>query len=249
MRADGRAPDALRQVKLTRRTMRYAEGSCFVEWGATQVICTASVEERVPAFLKGSGTGWVTAEYGMLPRATHTRTEREAARGKIGGRTAEIQRLIGRSLRAVTKLEALGERSLLLDCDVVQGDGGTRCAAVTGGFVALVEALRHLKKAGLITTIPLDDFVAAVSVGVVKGLPVLDLAYEEDSRAHVDMNLVMTGAGRFVEIQGTAEREPFTNAELEKLLALGRKGAKELIRLQQACLGVDSVEALVARTG
>ncbi|MBI4355759.1 MAG: ribonuclease PH [Candidatus Omnitrophica bacterium] len=249
MRPDGRGAEALRKVKFTRRAMRYAEGSCVVEWGHTHVLCAASIEERVPPFLKGSGTGWVTAEYGMLPRATHTRSEREAARGKIGGRTAEIQRLIGRSLRAVTDVAALGERSIIIDCDVIQADGGTRCAAIAGGFIALVDALRHLKKSGLIPAIPLADFVAAVSVGVVGRTPVLDLAYEEDSKAQVDMNLVMTGGGKFVEIQGTAEHDPFATSDLEKLLALGRQGVKELIHLQQACLGVDSVEALATRTG
>jgi len=204
--------------------------------GHTKVLCTASVEEKVPPFLKGKGTGWVTAEYGMLPRATHTRGNREAASGKQSGRTQEIQRLIGRSLRAVTDMAVLGERQVTIDCDVLQADGGTRCASITGSMVALADAIAGLKSAGLVAGSPLRDFVAAVSVGIVGGKPVLDLDYEEDSGSDTDMNVVMTGAGHFVEIQGTAEKHPFTRAEMSSLLDLAGNGIAELIRLQRAAL-------------
>ena len=224
--------------------MKFAEGSCLVEWGDTKVICTASVEERVPLFLKGSGTGWVTAEYGMLPRSSHERIQREAARGKLGGRTHEIQRLIGRSLRTVVELPKLGERTIWIDCDVVQADGGTRCAAITGSFVALVECVRALRKRGTLSASPIRDFLAAVSVGVVDRHPLLDLAYQEDSRAEVDMNVVMTGRGEFVELQGTAERRPFGVRDLQQLLRLATRAVKQLIAHQQRVLGARSVRAL-----
>src|SRR5687768_13074819 len=214
MRRDGRAPDELRPVTITPRYIKHAEGSALIEVGDTRVICTASVEERVPPFLKGQGQGWVTSEYGMLPRATTTRSNRETGRGGPSGRTHEIQRLIGRSLRAVVDAKALGERTLWVDCDVIQADGGTRTAAITGAFVALVEALRHMQKARLFSELPLLDFVAATSVGKVDGEVLLDLNYDEDSKAEVDMNIVKTGGGRFVEIQGTAEDGSFSDEEL-----------------------------------
>ena len=235
-RSFDRAASELRPVKFTRRYTKHAEGSVLVEMGHTKVLCTASVEEKVPPFLKGKGTGWVTAEYGMLPRATHTRGNREAASGKQSGRTQEIQRLIGRSLRAVTDMAVLGERQVTIDCDVLQADGGTRCASTTGSMVALADAIAGLKSAGLVAGSPLRDFVAAVSVGIVGGKPVLDLDYEEDSGSDTDMNVVMTGAGHFVEIQGTAEKHPFTRAEMSSLLDLAGNGIAELIRLQRAAL-------------
>jgi ribonuclease PH len=238
MRAGGRRPDELRPVRLTRAYTRHAEGSVLVEFGDTRVLCTASVEERVPPFLRESGRGWVTAEYGMLPRATNTRAEREAARGKQSGRTQEIQRLIGRALRAVTDLGALGPRSIQIDCDVLQADGGTRTASITGAFVALHDALTWLKQKGLIGSLPLKDFVAAVSVGIHEGTPVLDLDYAEDSACGTDMNVVMTGSGRFVEVQGTAEGEPFSQAELDALTQLAARGVRELIGHQKRCLGL-----------
>ncbi|WP_126447216.1 ribonuclease PH [Sulfuricystis multivorans] len=237
-RPDGRAPDQLRPLKITRHYTRHAEGSVLIEFGHTKVICTASVEEKVPPFLKGKGQGWVTAEYGMLPRSTHTRTEREAARGKQSGRTQEIQRLIGRSLRAVTDLSLLGERQVTLDCDVIQADGGTRCASITGACVALYDALNGLLAAGQLGRHPMKDFVAAVSVGIVAGTPVLDLDYAEDSACDTDMNVVMTGAGGMVELQGTAEGTPFTRAELDLLLALAEKGIREIIAAQKAALEI-----------
>ena len=237
MRPDRRAAGALRPIKITRHYQQFADGSCLIEMGLTRVICAASVEEKVPPFLKGKGTGWVTAEYGMLPRSCTQRIERESTRGKIGGRTHEIQRLIGRSLRAVTNLAALGERSIWIDCDVLQGDGGTRCAAITGSFIALVEAVRRLHTSKAISTMPVQDHVAAVSVGIVRGRPVLDLAYAEDVEADVDMNVVMTGKGQYVEVQGTAEHAPFGTAEMEQMLALARQGIKELIALQRRELG------------
>ena len=237
-RADHRRADQLRRVKLTRGVMKFAEGSCLVEWGETRVLCSASLQERVPLFLKGKGSGWVTAEYGMLPRATQERTEREASRGKLGGRTQEIQRLIGRSLRSVTDLAQLGERAIWIDCDVLQADGGTRCAAITGGFVALVECLRALQKSGTLTTLPIRDYVAAASVGIVERTPLVDLAYREDSQAEVDMNVIMTGRGEFVEIQGTAERRPFSQPDLARLLKLGAKAIHELVALQRKTLGL-----------
>jgi ribonuclease PH len=205
--------------------------------GRTKVVCAASVEDRVPPFLRNTGKGWVTAEYGMLPRATSTRTQREATAGKVGGRTQEIQRLIGRSLRSVTRLPELGERTVWIDCDVIQADGGTRTAAITGGFVALVLALQRMREIGQIKSIPIQDYVAATSVGVVSGLPMLDLAYEEDSRADVDMNIIKTGDGRFIEIQGTAEGPPFERQALDDLMALGDKGIKELVALQRTIVG------------
>ncbi len=235
-RTDQRVADMLRPLTITRHYTRHAEGSVLVEFGHTKVLCTASVEERVPGFLKGRGSGWVTAEYGMLPRSTHTRTDREAAKGKQSGRTQEIQRLIGRSLRAVTDLTALGERQITLDCDVLQADGGTRCAAISGACVALHDALSGLVAAGKLAAHPMKDFVAAVSVGIVAGTPVLDLNYDEDSSCDTDMNVVMTGAGGMCEIQGTAEGAPFTRAELDALLALAEKGIGEIINAQKSAL-------------
>ena len=236
MRPSGRRADELRPVRLQRRFTKHAEGSVLVQFGDTHVLCTASVEERVPPFLRDTGRGWVTAEYGMLPRATNTRTDREAARGKQSGRTQEIQRLIGRSLRAVVDLAALGPRSVQIDCDVLQADGGTRTAAITGAFVALHDALSFLKNRNLIPSVPLKDFVAAVSVGIHGGTPVLDLDYAEDSSCETDMNVVMTGAGRFVEMQGTAEGAPFSRAEADALLALAERGIAELIAHQRRAL-------------
>jgi len=237
-RTDGRTPNLLRPLTITRHYTRHAEGSVLVEFGHTKVLCTASVEERVPPFLKGKGQGWVTAEYGMLPRSTHTRTDREAAKGKQSGRTQEIQRLIGRSLRAVTDLAALGERQITLDCDVLQADGGTRCASITGACVALHDALSGLIAADKLAAHPMRDFVAAVSVGIVKGIPVLDLDYSEDSSCDTDMNVVMTGQGGMVELQGTAEGEPFSRAELDALLALAEKGGGEIIAAQKLALEI-----------
>jgi len=236
MRPSGRNPGELRPVRIQRRFTRHAEGSVLVEFGDTRVLCTASVEERVPAFLKESGRGWVSAEYGMLPRSTNTRTEREAARGRQTGRTQEIQRLIGRALRAVIDLPALGARSVQVDCDVLQADGGTRTAAITGAFVAVHDALTWLQSKKLLAALPVRDFVAAVSVGIYQGVPVLDLDYAEDSACGTDMNVVMTGAGRFVELQGTAEGEPFSRAEVDALLALGEQGVTELIAHQRRAL-------------
>jgi ribonuclease PH len=236
MRTDGRTADALREVKITRNYLGYAEGSVLIEFGATKVICSASVEENVPPFLRGKGTGWVTAEYSMLPRATHTRSQRESARGKVGGRTHEIQRLIGRSLRAVMDLTLLGERSILIDCDVIQADGGTRTASITGAYVALVDALGFLVARGTIATQPLREAVAAVSVGIVDGLPVLDLNYEEDSAAEVDMNFVMTSSNRFVEVQGTAEGKPFTVLEMDIMRSMAMSAIARLFEVQKKAL-------------
>jgi len=235
-RAFDRGPRTLRPVRFHRNFTRHAEGSVLVEMGFTRVLCTASVEEKVPGFLKGGGKGWVTAEYGMLPRATHTRGNREAASGKQSGRTQEIQRLIGRSLRSVTRLEALGERQVTIDCDVLQADGGTRCASITGAMVALADAFAWLRSQGKISVDPIRDFVAAVSVGMVNGQPVLDLDYAEDSGCDTDMNVVMTGAGRFVEIQGTAEKDPFSREELAQLLDLASSGIAELVAAQRSAL-------------
>jgi len=235
-RSDNRAPDEMRPVKITTDFVSTAEGSVLIEVGNTRVICTASVDEVIPPFLRNSGKGWITAEYGMLPRATLTRTPRESVRGRIGGRTHEIQRLIGRSLRAVTDLARLGERTIALDCDVIQADGGTRTASVTGAFVALALALEKLVEAGTLASLPLKDYVTAVSVGIVDGEPLLDLCYEEDSRADVDMNLVMTAGHRFVEIQSTAEREAFDEIQLEKMIGLGRRGIQTLIAQQRSVL-------------
>ena len=237
-RPSGRRADELRPVRLARRYTKHAEGSVLVEFGDTRVLCTASVEERVPPFLRDTGRGWVTAEYGMLPRATNTRTEREAARGKQSGRTQEIQRLIGRSLRAVVDLGALGQRTIQVDCDVLQADGGTRTASITGAFVALHDAISLLREKGLLTANPLKDFVAAVSVGIHQGVPVLDLDYAEDSSCDTDMNVVMTGAGGFVEMQGTAEGAPFSRAEADALLKLAERGIAELVAQQKRALGL-----------
>ncbi|HSU76129.1 MAG TPA: ribonuclease PH [Burkholderiales bacterium] len=238
MRPSGRRPDELRPVRIQRRYTKHAEGSVRVEFGDTHVLCTASVEERVPPFLKDSGRGWVTAEYGMLPRSTNTRTEREASRGKQSGRTQEIQRLIGRSLRAVVDLAALGPRTVQLDCDVLQADGGTRTAAITGAFVALHDAITWLEGKGLVRERPIRDFVGAVSVGIHQGAPVLDLDYAEDAACGCDMNIVMTGAGNFVEVQGTAEGAAFGRRQLDELITLGERGIRELIAHQRRALGL-----------
>lgn len=239
MRPSGRSPDQLRQVRLTRRYTKHAEGSVLVEFGDTRVLCTASVEERVPRFLKGKAKGWVTAEYGMLPRSTGTRTQREAARGGQGGRTMEIQRLIGRSLRSVVDLAALGERTVTLDCDVIQADGGTRTASITGGYVALADAVAELLRRGTIPASPLHGAVASVSVGIHQGIPVLDLDYAEDSQAETDMNVVMNDADAFIEVQGTAEGHAFRMDELHAMLALARQGIDTLIAAQRGALAQD----------
>lgn len=231
-RSDGRGLDKLRKVVITRNYIKYPEGSCLIELGNTKVICTASVEESVPPFLKGSGTGWVTAEYGMLPRSCQTRIQR----GKDSGRTYEIQRLVGRSLRTVTDMKSLGERTVWLDCDVIQADGGTRTASITGSFIALADALNKIKKDGLINKIPIKNFVAATSVGIFSGEPILDLNYAEDSQAEVDMNLVMTDKFEFIEIQGTSERKAFNREQMDKLLGLAQKGIEELIEIQRGLL-------------
>jgi ribonuclease PH len=236
MRPSSRRADELRSLTITRGYTIHAEGSVLVAFGNTKVLCTASVEESVPGFLKGKGRGWVTAEYGMLPRSTHTRTAREAAKGKQSGRTQEIQRLIGRSLRAVTDLTALGERQITLDCDVLQADGGTRCASITGACVALHEACGKLVAAGKLAANPMRDFVAAVSVGIFEGQPVLDLDYDEDSSCDTDMNVVMTGSGGLVEVQGTAEGAPFSRAEMEALLDLATGGITQIISAQKSAL-------------
>jgi ribonuclease PH len=235
-RSSQRAAHQLRPVRITRGYTIHAEGSVLIEFGNTRVLCTASVEERVPPHKRGSGEGWVTAEYGMLPRATHTRSDREAARGKQSGRTQEIQRLIGRSMRAVFDLAALGERTISLDCDVIQADGGTRTAAITGAFVAAQDAVNKLIQEGKLTTSPIKDHVAAISVGIVQGTPLLDLEYTEDSACDTDMNVVMTGAGHFVEVQGTAEGAAFSRAEMNALLGLAEAGISELVGLQKAAL-------------
>ncbi len=234
MRSDSRAADVLRDTTITPHFLAHAEGSVLIEAGRTRVICTASVEERVPPFLRGTGKGWVTAEYGMLPRATGTRTQREATAGKVGGRTQEIQRLIGRSLRSVTNLSALGERTIWVDCDVIQADGGTRTASITGAFVALALACETLRSRDQLRAIPLYDYVAAISVGIVDGEPLLDLAYEDDSRAEVDMNVVRTGRGKFIEVQGTAEGQPFDRDSLNTLLDLADVGIRRLVEMQRA---------------
>jgi len=238
-RPSGRRPDQMREVRITRNFTKHAEGSVLVEFGDTKVICTATVDRGVPRFLRGSGSGWVTAEYGMLPRSTNTRSDREAARGKQGGRTVEIQRLIGRSLRAAMDLNKLGENTITIDCDVIQADGGTRTAAITGAFVALQDAVNCLKKDknGAMKGDPIKHQLAAVSVGIYEGQPVLDLDYAEDSKAHTDMNVIMTAKGGFVEVQGTAEGEPYTQDELNAMLELAGKGIRELIQLQTAALG------------
>ncbi len=237
-RPSGRAADALRAVRLTRQYTKHAEGSVLIEFGDTRVLCTASIEEKVPSFLKGKGQGWMTAEYGMLPRSTHTRMDREAAKGKQSGRTQEIQRLIGRSLRAAFDLDAFGERTLHLDCDVIQADGGTRTASITGAMVAAHDAFSKLVERKVITAIPIKHFVAAISVGVYKGVPVLDLDYLEDSDCDTDMNVVMTDAGHFVEVQGTAEGAAFDRTTMDRLLDLAQGGIKDLIGLQGETLGL-----------
>jgi ribonuclease PH len=236
MRPSGRAANALRSIEIVRQYTRHAEGSVLIKMGGTHVLCTASVEESIPPFLKGKGEGWVTAEYGMLPRSTHTRMKREAASGKQSGRTQEIQRLIGRSLRAVVDMKALGERQILIDCDVLQADGGTRCASITGAWVALADACTGLVKKGLLTQSPLTDHVAAISVGIYQGVAVADLDYDEDSACDTDMNIVSTGRGGIVEVQGTAEGAPFSRAELNTLLDMAQSGIAQLIAAQKAAL-------------
>jgi ribonuclease PH len=237
MRTDQRAPNQLRETMLTPNYLPHAEGSVFIEAGRTKVICTASVEDRVPPFLRNTGKGWVTAEYGMLPRATNTRMTREATTGKVGGRTQEIQRLIGRSLRSVANLQAFGERTIWIDCDVIQADGGTRTASITGAFVAMALALEKMRERDQIRTIPISDYVAATSVGIVDGEPLLDLAYDDDSRADVDMNVVKTGDGRFIEVQGTAEAMPFGRDALNTLLDLADHGIRQLVEKQRVIVG------------
>jgi len=237
-RPSQRRPDQLRPITITRHFTRHAEGSVLIEFGDTKVICTASVEDKVPGFLKGKGQGWLTAEYGMLPRSTHTRSDREAARGKQSGRTQEIQRLIGRSLRAVTDLAALGERTIQIDCDVIQADGGTRTASITGAWVAVHDAITGLRASGALTANPLRDHVAAISVGLYQGVPVLDLDYPEDSNCDTDMNVVMTGSGHFVEVQGTAEGAAFTRTEMNALLELAGAGIADLVLRQRQAVGI-----------
>jgi ribonuclease PH len=236
MRPSGRAPDEIRQINITRRYTKHAEGSVLIEFGDTRVICTATVENRVPGFLKGSGQGWVTAEYGMLPRSTGSRMGREAAKGKQGGRTMEIQRLIGRSLRAAVDLKMLGENSITIDCDVIQADGGTRTASITGGFVALSDAVQHMLEKKLLSANPIRHHIASISVGVYQGVPVTDLDYDEDSNCETDMNIVMNDAGGFIEIQGTAEGAAFSDSELETMLRLGRQSITQLINKQREAL-------------
>lgn len=236
IRPSGRRPEQLRKVKMTRNYTKHAEGSVLVEFGDTKVICTASVENSVPRFLRGQGQGWVTAEYGMLPRSTGSRMGREASRGKQGGRTMEIQRLIGRSLRAAINLEALGENTITIDCDVIQADGGTRTASITGACVALMDAITHLQKAGKVVENPLANMVASVSVGMYKGVAVLDLDYAEDSNAETDMNVVMNSEGGFIEVQGTAEKTPFSEDEFQQMMALAKRGIADLIKVQQMAL-------------
>ncbi|MGE5360047.1 MAG: ribonuclease PH [Bacteroidales bacterium] len=237
MRSDNRLPNQLRPTTITPNYLLHAEGSALIEVGRTRVICAASVEDRVPPFLKNTGKGWVTAEYGMLPRATSTRSQREASSGRVGGRTHEIQRLIGRSLRAVTRLNDFGERTIWVDCDVIQADGGTRTASITGAFVALVLAFETMRSKGQISAVPVTDYVAATSMGVVGGEPMVDLAYDEDSKADVDMNVVKTGAGHFIEVQGTAEHNPFDRAALDQLLVLAGDGINQLIAMQREIVG------------
>jgi len=236
VRHGNRGPHSLRKVKITRDYIKYAEGSCLIEAGNTKVVCTASIEEAVPLFLRKQGTGWITAEYGMIPRSCKVRVQREASKGRPNGRTQEIQRLIGRSLRAVADLKKLGERTIWIDCDVIQADGGTRCASITGSYMALYDALAKIKKNNLITDFEIKDHVAAVSVGIINGEEYLDLDYEEDSNSDVDMNVVMTGDGKFIEIQGTAEKMPFDQNKLDKLLKLAKKGIAELVNIQKSVL-------------
>jgi len=236
MRKDGRSDNALRRIKVTKDFIKYAEGSCLFEAGNTKVICTASVEEGVPVFLKGKGSGWVTAEYAMLPRSCKTRVSRESSRGKVGGRTQEIQRLIGRCMRSVTNLKKLGERTIWMDCDVLQADGGTRCASICGSFIALILALEKLREARVTDNIPVNDYVAAISVGMQGSRVILDLSYDEDSTAEVDMNIVMTGKERFIEIQGTAEREPFNHKDMQKMIKVAGKGIRSIVKVQKKVL-------------
>lgn len=249
MRSNGRKAEDIRPTTIITNTNKFAEGSVTIEVGDTKVICTATVDEKVPPFMKGQGKGWITAEYSMLPRATQTRNQREAARGKLTGRTMEIQRLIGRSLRSVVDLHALGERTITLDCDVIQADGGTRTASITGSFVAMAMAIHKIAEQHKLAVFPITDFLAAVSVGVVQEEPVCDLNYEEDSQAKVDMNVIMTGSGKFVEVQGTGEESPFTRDELNQLLALGEQGVKQLVELQRSALGVvaNKIDARVSK--
>ena len=235
-RQNGRRSDELRKLKITKNYIKYAEGSCLIEIGETKVITTATIENTVPPFLRGKGTGWITAEYGMIPRSCKTRVQREASKGKLGGRTMEIQRLIGRSMRSVADMSKIGERTIWIDCDVIQADGGTRCASITGSFVSVLLALEKMREEGAIGEIPVSDYVAAVSVGMLEGKPILDLDYSEDSTADVDMNIIMTGDGRFVEIQGTAEKEPFKKEDMNRLIALAKKGIDELIVAQKKAL-------------
>lgn len=239
-RNDGRQPNQLREVTIQSNVNKHAEGSVLIQFGDTKVICTASVEERVPPFMKGQGKGWITAEYSMLPRATHTRNQREASRGKLTGRTMEIQRLIGRALRSVVNLQALGERTITLDCDVIQADGGTRTTSITGAFVAMCLAIEHIAKSHQFQVYPINDYLASVSVGIIDGTPMLDLNYVEDSSAIVDMNVVMTGSGKFVEVQGTGEESPFSRAELQDMLGLAEQGIHQLIEIQKQALGAAS---------
>lgn len=238
-RLSGRSADALRHVEMVTEVSKYAEGSCLVKFGDTHVLCTASIEEKVPGWMKNTGRGWVTAEYGMLPRSTHSRMDREAAKGKQSGRTQEIQRLIGRALRSVVDLEAMGERQMRIDCDVIQADGGTRTAAITGGYVAMYRAFQHMVRIKLCTRVPIVSSVSAISCGLVGGVPVLDLDYGEDSAAETDANFVLTGAGGIVEIQGTAERAPFTEEQFHALFTLARAGCADLAQMQKAVLGID----------
>lgn len=248
MRSNGRKADELRQVTIRTNTNKYAEGSVFIEVGDTKVLCTATVDEKVPPFMKGQGKGWITAEYSMLPRATQTRNQREANRGKLTGRTMEIQRLIGRALRSVVDLHALGERTITLDCDVIQADGGTRTTSITGSFIAMAMAIHKVANQHSLNKYPITDFLASVSVGVIQGNTLLDLNYEEDSSAKVDMNVVMTGQGKFVEVQGTGEESPFTREELNELLASAEKGILELVEMQKEALGpiADKIAARAA---
>ena len=241
MRNDSRKSNDLRKIKITRNYMKFADGSCMIEMGDTKVICTASVENGVPHFLRGKGTGWMTAEYGMLPRSCKSRVSRESSRGKVGGRTHEIQRLIGRSMRAVADLRALGERTIWMDCDVIQADGGTRTASITCSFVALVDAMQGIVRKGVVDKIPLNDYVAAISVGIIDGKPALDLNYEEDFRAEVDMNIVMTGSGKFIEVQGTAEGAPFANNELTSMVRIAKGGIEKIVAMQKKVLGKDAL--------
>ncbi len=238
MRSDGRQLDQMRKVKIKRNVLKFAEGSCMIEMGNTKVICSASVEDKVPPFLRNTGSGWITAEYGMLPRSCKSRIDREASRGKQSGRTQEIQRLIGRSMRSIGELKKIGERTIWIDCDVIQGDGGTRTASITGSFIALVDALMKLKNEKVITSIPLTDYVAAISVGIVNGEKCLDLNYEEDSGAEVDMNIIMTGSGKMVEVQGTAEKKPFSAKDLNDLISLAKNGIDDLIGLQKKLIKI-----------